>query len=51
MKNTLIKVKSSKRDSRKHENDTRKSEGVQKRLFEKLTEIEVQTQPKLRYCQ
>lgn len=51
MKKTLIKVKSSKRDIRKHENDTWKNKCVQKRKFEKLTKIEVQTQPKVRRCQ
>lgn len=31
MKKTLIKVKASKSDNQKHENDTHKSEGVKKR--------------------
>ena len=51
----VIKVKASKNDSRKHENDSRKhendtheNESAQKRQFEKLTKIEVQTQPKVR---
>lgn len=51
MKNTLIKVKASKIDSRKHENHTHKIEGPKKRQFQKLTEIEVRMQPEVRYSQ
>ena len=50
MKATLIKVKGSKRDNLKHENDTHESEGAQKQHFEKLTKIEVQTQLEVRNC-
>ena len=50
MKMTLIKVKESEQDSRKHENDTHEREGVEKRQFEKLTKIEVQRQPTREYC-
>lgn len=45
MKMILIKVKVRKRESQKHESDADKNEGVQKWKFEKLTEIEAQTQP------
>lgn len=40
MKMALIKVKKSKSNSHKHEIDTCKIEGAQKRQLEKLTEIE-----------
>lgn len=48
---TLIKVKSIKIDNRKHESDTREHEDAQKQQFEKLTELELQLQPKVRDCQ
>ncbi len=45
---TLIKVKESERNKRKHEKDTCKNKGVQKRQLEKLNEIKAQSQPKVR---
>ena len=47
----LIKVKASKTNSQNHETDTRKNKGEKKQQFEKLTKLEVQMQPKVRYYQ
>ena len=51
MKMTLIKGKTSKSDSRKHERNTCESEAAKKRQLEKLAEMEEQLQPKVRKCQ
>jgi len=50
MKTTLIKVKINKNDFRKHESNICECEGVKKRQLEKIIEIEVQSQPKVRDC-
>lgn len=43
MKMTLTKVKENEIDNQKHENNTCKRKSMQKRQFEKLTKVEVQT--------
>jgi len=48
---TLIKVKERKIDNQKHEKKTHENEGAQNWELEKLTKIEVQTQPKVREYQ
>jgi len=48
MKTTLIKVKKIKINSHKHESDSIESECVQKQQLDKMTKIEVQSQPKVR---
>lgn len=43
MKTTLVRVKESESDGRKHENNTRENKGAWKKEFAKLTKMEVQT--------